>query len=380
MSDNRPGRKEAAAADDRRLLPLCVDLDGTLVATDTFAESVLLAVRTSPFRIFQILAMLFRSRAACKQLVWGLAPLDARTLPYHGPLVEYLRSERAAGRRLLLVTGADQAMAGSVADHLGFFDGVLASDGIRNLTSHTKAAAIRDYLGGQPFAYAGDSPDDLAVWRESQAAVLVGAPHRYAAKIARAGTPVERVFPPVRGGWRALLRLVRPAQWAKNLLIFVPLFLSHKLLDQQLWAPIARAFCVLSACASALYVWNDLLDIQADRAHPRKRRRPLAAGTVSIPAALATIFGLLGLAALLAISLPASCRALLLLYAAGSLSYSLLLKQRILIDVLVLAGLYTLRIYYGGAAAGIAISVWTTAFSLFLFLALALLKIGRAHV
>lgn len=354
--------------------PLCVDLDGTLVRTDTFAESILLALRASPVRALRALLLLFRSRAQCKRAMSRLGRPDPRVLPYNTTLIDYIRTERAAGRRVLLVTGADEFIARGVANHLNLFDAVLASDGIQNLTRENKARAIQVHLNGSGYAYAGDSRDDFPIWHRAESAIVAGNCGAFEAKLASMGTPVERSFPRSEGTLLALVRLIRPQQWAKNLLIVVPLFLSHRLFDPSLWAPIFKAFFAFSFCASALYVWNDLLDIQADRVHPRKRSRPLAAAAVSIPAAGLALVSLLGASLLLSASLPPDCWIILIAYACASASYSLYVKRLVILDVVVLAGLYTLRIYYGGAASGITISVWTTAFSVFVFVALALLK------
>lgn len=364
----------ASAAPPAEMAPLCVDLDGTLVRTDTFLESLLMVLRTAPGRLPGLLWMLTGNRAASKRSAAQIARPDARHLPYRQSLIEYLRAERDRGRRLLLVTGADRSIAESVAGHLGLFDDVLASDGRRNLTRENKASAIREHLKGEPFAYAGDSADDLPVWKAAETAVLAGAAPGVEAKVVRMGKAKVETFPGERTSVSAMLRLLRPSQWSKNLLVFVPLFLSHRVFEAPLWMAALLAFLAFSACASALYIWNDLLDIQADRAHPRKRLRPLASAQVSIPAALGVMGALSLLAVALCASLPPAAWGLLTAYAAGSAVYSLLLKRVVMLDVVALAALYTLRIFLGGAATGIRISVWTTAFSAFTFLSLALVK------
>lgn len=356
------------------LSPLCVDLDGTLVRTDTFLESLILVLRAAPARVPGLLRTLLADRAATKKDAAAIARPDPRLLPYRQPLLEYLTEQRSRGRRLLLVTGADRAIAEEVAGHLGLFDDVLASDGSRNLTGENKAAAIRSHLNGEPFAYVGDSTDDLAVWSAAETAVLAGASRAVTAKVVGMGKAKVETIPGEGTRLSAIVRLLRPSQWSKNLLIFVPLFLSHRLFDGALWTAALLAFLAFSACASALYVWNDLLDIQADRAHPRKRYRPLASAQVSIPTALGTMAALATVSLAAAALLPLEARWLLALYAAGSSLYSLLLKRVMMLDVVTLAALYTLRIFFGGGATGIRISVWTTAFSAFAFLSLALIK------
>ena len=353
---------------------IVVDLDGTLVLTDTFVSSLLETLRKYPSRFPRVLAALFRGRASCKQAAASVARLDVACLPYNEPLLEYLRRERAAQSRLILATGADQSIANAVAEHLGIFDAVIASDGSRNMTGHEKVRAIRETLGDEPFTYAGNSRTDLRVWRHSQSAILVDAPASCARDLHSAGIPVGQEFRRVKSMWKPLLRCLRIHQWSKNVLVLVPVLLAHQLRDPRVLFHALIAFVALSFCASALYIANDLLDLQADRLHPVKRNRPLAAGRVSVPAGMALSLVLLFAAAGLAMSLPIAARLLLLCYGASSLTYSLFFKRLLFVDVVCLAMLYALRVLYGGSATGISISVWTLAFSLFLFTSLAAVK------
>jgi 4-hydroxybenzoate polyprenyltransferase len=353
---------------------LVVDLDGTLVLTDTFAACVLEALRKRFSCLPAVLAALIRGRAVSKRIAASLARLNVESLPYNEPLIEYLREQKAAGRRLILATGADLTIAAEVAGHLGIFDEVIGSDGERNMTGEEKVRAIQERIGGAPFTYAGNSRADLRVWRRSQAAVLVAAPRSCARELRAAGIDVQREFVRARKPWRARVRCLRVHQWSKNLLVFVPVLLAHQIGNPPAMWRALMAFLALSFAASALYIVNDLLDLQADRLHPTKRRRPLASGEVSLEAGLGLAAFMAVSAALLGLFLNPPGRLLLATYAAASLTYSLKLKRMLFLDVVSLALLYALRVLYGGSATGITISVWTLAFSLFLFTSLATVK------
>jgi 4-hydroxybenzoate polyprenyltransferase len=356
-----------AAAD----VPLCVDLDGTLVRSDTLVES-LLSLRPSGRQIATLFQALAQGRAAFKAQVASLATVDPVTLPYNKPMVEYVRAERARGRRTVLATAADMRVATAVADHLGLFDEVIASDGALNLKGAAKADALARRFGEAGFAYAGNEAADLAVWDKARSAVLVSAPKAVAARVERTH-PIERRFEDGRSSLGALLRALRPHQWVKNLLVGVPVLTgAHNFLDAGVLARAAGAFFAFSFVASAIYVVNDLLDLAADRAHPKKRNRPLASGAVPIGTALAAAAGLLlagGLLGILFGLLP-----VLALYVAVAVGYSVWLKERPLVDVFALAALYTLRLFAGGLATGYYVSLWLLGFSGFFFLGLAFLK------
>ncbi len=353
---------------------LVVDLDGTLVLTDTFHVSLLEAVRRNPANVLSVLRGLCKGRAFCKSVTANAAQLEAANLPYNQPLLDYLRKERALGRRLILATGADVSIASGVARHLAIFDEVISSDGCRNLTGEAKLEAVRKRLGDSPFAYAGNSRTDLALWHQARAAILVGAPRSCGRELQEAGVEIEQEFAGAETSWKALLRCLRYHQWSKNVLVFIPAVLSHEVRNPRVMLGSLLAFLALCFCASALYIVNDLLDIQADRQHPRKRLRPLASGEVSIAQGLGLGLVLLAAASALCLFLPEQTGRWLAVYAAGSLAYSLRLKRILFMDVVCLALLYVTRVLYGGAATSINISIWTIAFSLFLFTSLATMK------
>jgi 4-hydroxybenzoate polyprenyltransferase len=353
---------------------IVVDLDGTLVLTDTFVATLLEALRKHPSCLLALITALLRGRAFCKRVTAALARLNIASLPYNEPLVDYLRQERALGRRLILATGADLSIATGVAEHLGIFDDVIGSDGGRNLIGAEKLRAIQERIGDSPFVYAGNSRADLGVWRGSHSAILVGAPRSCVRELRDAGISVQHEFEGARRNWKALARCLRLHQWSKNILVFVPIALAHQIWNALMMRQALIAFLALSFCASACYIVNDLLDLQADRLHPSKRRRPLASGEVSIGAGLATGALMAAMAAALAAFLPFQGSLLLTAYSAASLTYSIKLKRILFLDVVSLALLYAVRVLYGGAVTGIKISVWTLAFSLFLFASLATVK------
>jgi 4-hydroxybenzoate polyprenyltransferase len=365
LSPPPPGRRVA----DALALPLCVDLDGTLVRSDTLVEGFC-ALAADP-RVFGAVAQLARGRAAFKQAIAAGAALDPALLPYNETLLTYLRAQKAAGRRLVLATAADEFVARAIAGHLGIFEAVIASDGTNNLKGAAKARALVDRFGVKGFVYAGNAASDLAIWRQAAAVILVNVPAGVVAQV-RGKLPVELVIADQPAVVPELLRAMRPYQWVKNILAFVPILTAHALTEGSAWVGGIIMFLAFCFTASAIYLVNDLLDLAADRAHPRKRMRPFACGAVplSIGAAAAVVL----LAAGLGLALIGHVVWVIALYAVMSISYSFVLKQLPLVDVFMLGALYTIRLFGGGEATGHRLSLWLLGFSSFLFLSLALLK------
>ena len=366
---------EAPAAVNACEAPLCVDLDGTLIASDTLWESLLLLVRNHPLDLAKLPFWLMRGKAEFKSMLAGRVQPDPALLPYRSHVLEFLRAEHAHGRTLLLATGADQRIAQSIADHLQIFDGVLASDSKRNCTGATKLEMIRQHLGPETaFDYAGDSAADLEIWRHARQKILVNVKSGVTAALPQ-DRPPERVFQSEQSWWRSLLRAMRPHQWPKNVLLFVPMIAGHQIKDLHKLASAGLMFLAMGSIASSVYLVNDLLDLAADRRHPTKRARPFASGAVSIP------IGLIASAALLVVGLGIGAAAhgigavaMLLLYALMSNSYSFYFKQKSIVDVIVLASLYTHRIFAGSVVTEIWPTAWLLAFSMFIFLSLAFAK------
>ncbi|HVW77420.1 MAG TPA: UbiA family prenyltransferase [Alloacidobacterium sp.] len=353
--------------------PLCVDLDGTLVKSDTLVDSLLVLVRTQPGSALKTFQWLRRGKAALKAAVCNIVSLDAANLPYNRALLAFLEDERARGRKIYLATGADTRLAEKIAAHLGIFDGVLGSDGKTNLIGNHKLAGLRSAFGDAGFDYIGNARHDLPLLEHAGEAMLANAHGTLRSRIRSRGISIQRHFEDRSSRRKAFLRAIRLHQWAKNVLLFVPVLLAHTLKLPLLLQAVLAFFC-FSFCASATYIVNDLLDIEADRSHPNKRQRPFAAGDLQASTGV-LIAGLLLLVSFAgALLLPREFLLWLAAYLVVTLSYSLALKKVVLVDVIVLSGLYTVRMLAGGAATQTAISTWLAGFSVFLFFSLAMVK------
>lgn len=351
-------------------LPLAVDLDGTLIRCDLFVEALLRFVFSAPWRIFELFMWFLKGRAFVKAKLAQITPCDAAALPYDERLVAWLQQERAAGRTIALATASDQTEAARVAAHLGLFDAVFASDGVTNLKSTRKAERLHAvYPGG--FVYAGNERADLKVWAQASGAVVVNASGALTRQ-AQADFTVEKTIPKAKGGLRPFIKAIRPQQWAKNVLVFLPMFVGQGWTDIAAWQIAMIAFWALSFTASSVYLINDAADIDADRHHHRKKNRPFASGALSPAIGVAASFVFLALG--IALSVVAGVLPLLLLYWVTTTLYTFWLKRVVLVDVFVLASLYTLRVVLGGQATGDLASDWLLAFSCFFFLNLALAK------
>jgi 4-hydroxybenzoate polyprenyltransferase/phosphoserine phosphatase len=350
-----------------------VDLDGTLIHTDMLHESALRVLRDNPVYTLHIPYWLSRGKAVLKQHLARRSAFDPSCLPYNNELLDWLRQQRAQGRKLILCTASDLSIATAISEHLGVFDEVMASDGVKNLAGKNKADLLEQRFGHAGFDYAGNSSADLAVWQRAHKAIVVNASSGLVEK-AGAYCEVEQVFPSPALGFKAWRRVLRLHQWLKNLLLFVPIFAAHQFTNLDTWLELILAFFSFSLCASSVYIANDLLDLESDRQHPRKCKRPFASGLVPawMGAALAPILLFASLA--LARHVGGDFFHWLLFYFALTCAYSWLLKRLMLLDCLTLAMLYTLRIVAGAAAAGLSLSFWLLAFSVFLFLSLAFVK------
>jgi len=367
-------------------VPMCVDLDGTLVKSNTLVDSVLTLARLRPLDLLRVPGWIAQGRAQFKRYVAERVMLDVEHLPYNRELVAYLREQHGVGRKIYLATGADAGLAEGVAKFLGIFDGVMASDGQLNLVGGNKLAVFRERFG-EKFCYIGNASPDAELLAACEEPMTANMEPSLRTKIRRAGVTPARTFHDRSPRLRTWLKAVRLHQWAKNTLLFLPLLLAHAWQVGPL-AGAAVAFLSLGLCASATYIVNDLLDIEADRKHPRKRNRPFAAGDMAATTGIAVV-GVLFVAAVgLAILVPHAVVAAggvalehpygflgwIAIYSVTTLAYSLVLKQKVLVDVMVLSGLYTLRILAGSAATGVAVSVWLAGFSIFFFLSLAFVK------
>lgn len=357
----------------KQLLPIAVDLDGTLLNTDTLYESAVHLMHHHPIQVLLLPLWLMKGKAHLKTKLSSCVALNPATLPYNLELIEWLKEQKAAGHRLILCTAADSKTACPIADHLNLFDEVMASDGQTNLSGKKKKEALVQLFGEQGFIYAGNSNEDLEVWSSAAKAVAVNANNKLTKK-ASALVEINKVFAPqpiTIHNWRRVLRI---HQYLKNILLFMPVAAAHQIGNFESVSLLLLAFISFSLCASAVYITNDLFDLDSDRQHPRKRHRPFASGVVPLsygvmlaPLCLITSFAL-------AQFVGFNFFILLIAYFIVTVAYSLRLKRYALIDCLTLAGLYTLRIIAGAAAVAISLSFWLLAFSIFLFLSLAFVK------
>ncbi len=355
------------------VIPLCVDLDGTLVRTDLLHETVLSLLRGSPLDLARAPARLLAGKAALKRWLADRTRLEAAHLPYREEVLALIAEARRAGRPVVLATAAAEPVAQAIADHLGLFDRVISSDEVTNLSARAKAARLVELYGERGFDYIGNSRADLPVWEQARRVIVVSDSRRLRQR-ATAGTADSHVIDAKATGISAAVQALRPHQWLKNLLVFVPLFAAQEADNPALIMSALLAFIGFCAAASFGYIINDLLDLGADRQHHRKRNRPFASGALPISTGLGMGVALIAILAAAAMFLPLAFTATVLLYLAVTIAYSVRLKQQVVLDVALLAGLYTIRIIAGAAATGIRPSFWLLAFSMFIFLSLAIVK------
>jgi 4-hydroxybenzoate polyprenyltransferase len=353
-------------------VPLCVDLDGTLIRTDLLVECALALLARSPLLLFAMLAWVLRGKAYLKREIARRVELNVVTLPYNHDVVTWVREQQLL-RTTVLCTASDVTLANRVADHIGGFDAVIASDGLRNLSGANKAAVLVDLYGKSGFDYVGNAAVDLHVWKAANAAVVVESGSRLSAAAARL-TRVERTFNQPPTSVHYWLKALRVHQWIKNVLVFLPLLAAHRVFDPKAILSAILAFICFDLCASSVYVTNDLLDLNADRQHRRKKHRPFAAGSIPIYQGPLAACLLLLAAFLLAWLLTPAFVLMLLGYYVLTTAYSFKFKRVVMLDVVVLALLYTTRILAGAIAIQSRPSFWLLAFSMFIFLSLAMTK------
>ena len=352
---------------------IAVDLDGTLTLTDTLHESVLALVRNNPFFLFLLPFWLMKGIAYLKSKVAENSVLDVSTLPFNLPLLNWLSEEKKNGAKIVLCTAANVKVAQAVAKYLYLFDDVISSDAKINLKGINKRNALEERFGKNGYDYAGNSNADMDAWAGASQAIVVnanGAVHRKASQVAS----VSHTFPSDSVSFSDWIRELRVHQWLKNLLLFVPLLAAHQLGNVQALSALLIAFVSFSLCASAVYITNDLFDLENDRRHPRKRNRPFASAKLPIIQGVAVAPLLIFISIGLGLLVGTEFLIVLLLYLLLTVSYSLFLKRIVLVDCLALATLYTIRIIAGGAAVSLTLSFWLLAFSVFIFLSLALVK------
>lgn len=354
------------------LVPLAVDVDGTLLRTDLLQEAALQFVARSPMKSPLILAWLLRGKAALKAELADRVDPGVAVAPLNEEVVAVIREAQAAGRPVHLASASDQRYVEALAKRVGGIAGVIATGEGTNLSGRAKAERLAEAFGAGGYDYVGDSPVDIPVWKGARRVLVVAHSDGFAARVKREFPEAVIVANP-RPTVKSYVKALRPHQWAKNALVFLSLVAGHRF-DWPTVLDTTAAFICFCAAASSAYILNDLLDLPGDRVHPSKSRRPFAAGVLPIPNGLVLSALLMALAIGLSFTLPFRFTLVLGAYVATTLAYSFVLKRKVIIDVITLGGLYTLRVFAGLAAAGEATTQWLLMFSLFLFLGLATVK------
>ena len=353
---------------------LFVDLDDTLVETDTLFDSILLFIKKTPFNLFNIFYWLLLGKTVLKHEIACRVTLNLDTLPYNKSVIDYIISSKKNGQKVVLATATNLKTARSISDHLKFFDDVIASDINNNLKGQKKLNVIQEYVNNKDFDYIGDSKADIPIFNAAQKAIISN-PTRSLASKYRDTDNVLLLKKKKMNKFLIWLKAIRLHQWSKNTLLFLPLIMAHRFEELEIILNNFLSFILFGLVASAGYIFNDLNDLDSDRKHPSKKERPYASGDMSIKSGLVSIVLLLAIAfSLSLLYLEKSFSFLLILYLFSTILYSLFLKKEIIIDVIVLSILYVLRIIAGGVSTGTPVSSWLLVFSIFFFSSLAFMK------
>ena len=356
-------------------LTLFVDLDGTLVATDTLIESIVIFLKNNPFRIIYLLLWYIKGKVYIKKQLSQCAMPNVALLPYNKEVLDYLRKAKSSGQEIVLATAANHKIADEVSSHLAIFDGVIATNQNYNLKGKYKLDAIINYVGEQPFDYIGDSKADIPIWQEARKAIIINPSSSLLNNLSnKINVTTIKTFRR-SSNVRVWIKAIRIHQWTKNILLFLPIIMAHRFFDLDMLLKNILTFISFSLIASAGYIINDILDFEADRQNPEKKQRPFAEGLLSFYSGfIGFLFLTLCGFALAIITLPILFSIILLLYLILTLTYSLFLKRKTIIDVITLSVCYNIRIIAGGAAIAVPISSWLIVFSMFFFISLAFMK------
>ncbi|MFC5078841.1 Decaprenyl-phosphate phosphoribosyltransferase [Vibrio thalassae] len=357
-----------------KLKPLVVDLDGTLIKSDLLIESLFLFLKSNIFNFLVFIRYLFKGKSQLKSKIASVVDIDVSVLPYNNDVLDYIVLERKKGRKIILATASNIRYANQISDFTKAFDLVLASDKEINLASKVKAKRLVEQFGEKGFDYIGNSEADIQVWEKASEAIVVN-PDRGVLEKARRIANVSKIIDTRPSFLRTLVKALRVHQWAKNVLIFVPLAASHYLMNFEMLTTVLFAFLIFSLCASTVYLLNDLLDLEDDRHHKTKCNRPFASGDLDVRFGIFAVpLILLAVFVLSIVLLPPNFFFVLLSYYLLTLAYSFKLKKMVMVDVITLAMLYTVRIVAGGVVLGLELTFWLLAFSMFIFLSLAMVK------
>ncbi len=352
-------------------IPLAIDLEGTLVRTDLFVESLCVLLKTKPFTALLVPFWLLRGKAWLKAQIARHTHLSPRRLPVNPELMAYLESVKGK-RKIVLATSSNEKFASPISEHFGFDSFVASTDSV-NLQGDNKRNKLEELYGKQGFDYAGDDDSDISVWQSARKCILVNADNRTRDRVS-SSLKFEQVFDHSTSSAIDYFKGMRVYQWIKNLLVFVPLLVAHKFDNSEALMHTVLAFIAFSLCSSSVYILNDLFDLPDDRLHPNKKNRPITSGRLPIKHALFMIPLLLIGAFGIALFLPWQLGVVLSIYYLLTLVYSLYLKTVALLDVQVLATFYTLRLIAGAAVIEVTPSFWLLAFSMSMFLSLAVAK------
>ena len=355
-----------------KLKVLAVDLDRTLIKADLLEEAIFLYLKKRPWGAYMLATALLKSRANLKNFLVSNVDIKVDLLPYNSKVIDRIRLAREAGHTIVLASASPVRFVQAVADHLGIFDKVIATEN-NNLKGLHKLEALKTSYPGAEISYIGDSNSDIPLWKDLGKALMVNPSRLTRKRVEFAKIPIDMIDDSQHLTLKLIRRSFRYHQWAKNFLLFLPLFLAHAY-QIDLWKITLLAFISFSFTASSIYILNDLFDLEADRKHPKKRERPFASGALSISQGV-ILYGITSsIALLMAVLINPGFLICLLIYFIANLAYTLRLKQVHSLDIIMLAGMYTIRIMAGSETTGIEVSQWLLGFSTFLFFGLAALK------
>jgi len=352
---------------------LVVDLDNSLLKIDLFKESLGKSLLKRPLVFFKTVMLALNSIALAKTFISKECKTDCHTLPYNNKILDIIDSYRKKGYLILLATGAPQAYAHSIANHLGLFDEVIATNEQINNVGINKLESIKKHVNDS-FIYLNDSVKDLPVWLHCKKAILIGDNGRVKNMLIKNNVEIIDTVKKEKSIIEILLKQLRVHQWSKNMLLFVPALLSHQLLEPGVFLNALCSFIAFSLLASSIYVLNDIIDVDYDRKHPMKKNRPIAAGDLSMLRAYAVLLVCFLIGGWMAMLLGTTFLFVMAVYIILNLLYSLYFKRIIILDVLLLMSFYTLRIIAGHIPDTFPFSPWLLSFSVFLFFSLAFLK------
>lgn len=329
---------------------LCVDLDGTLIYSDVLWESMVSLLKKNPLYLLALPFWLIRGRAHMKSEIAIRATINPSSLVYNRKFLAYLREQNALGRKLVLATAADAKLARPVAEHVGIFSTVVASEGTANMRGATKGRVLSEMFGHRQFDYAGNSVVDLAVWRDSRQAIVVNGGKGLAERAARE-TEVGQVFEPLRPMGGALFATLHPLRWVLNLAVFLPLIFPIQSTNDGLLKKLIFLFGAFSCVGSAADVLGELCNLEADRADAKQQSLPFASGQLPLPVGLIMIPALLLFGGCLCIPLPLSVISILAAFFLLSAFVSLRFNELRFLKAVMSAILIALRIAAGYAVA-----------------------------